>query len=52
MNGTTCLICEEVVIENAPNRYDEVELVLSIGLPVICENCLPLPDDSVNDLYN
>ena len=47
MNDTTCLMCEEVVIEISPNRYDEVELVLSIGLPVICENCLPLPDDSV-----
>ncbi len=32
MNDTTCLICEEVV-----------ELELSIGLPVICETCLPIP---------
>ena len=41
MNDTTCLICGEIF-----------ELEFDIGAPLICETCLPSPEDSINEQYN
>ena len=41
MNDTTCLICGEIF-----------ELEFDIGAPLICETCLPSPEDSINEQYD